>query len=351
MLIHSFPFAVIDDGLRPSYHEKALHLLEQANALQHESWKTLYCLAQQHLNMRNIDKAIHYIQHSLIINQSHLPSWHLLVLALSCSGQNNRPQALSAAGTGIEIALDQVSSSTSSADHLEQYLLMKMTYSRLLHASEGPETALEEHSWLFNLYGKWAAILKTEIGNSVNDPLVYGLRSVGGDPWYGCISHGRKEKKPRKTLLSGPFGSVTPTVSTTSLNSHYPLSTTSSSLTTMTTKSSNKFRRRRSASSSMIGNLESTLVIPHCDSASTLPIISDGNKAHLSSLAQRSPSLRKYASNSMLKIPSSHWSNPSTSRSTSLQPSPSQSNHSMAVSMNGSSSNDSISRQSSAGRQ
>jgi hypothetical protein len=347
MLTHSFPFAVIDDGLRPSYHENALSLLEQANALQHESWKTLYCLAHQHLNMRNIDKAIHSIQHSLSINKDHLPSWHLLVLALSCSGQNNRPQALSIASAGLEIALDQISSPTSSYDQLEQYLLMKMTYSRLLHSSEGPAVALEEHSSLFNLYSKWAATLKTEIGNSANNSSVREHQSMGVGQWHGCISNGRKDGKPRNILLSGPFGSVTPSVSTASLNSRYPLSTTSSSLTTTTTKSSNKFRRRRSASSSMVGNLEPTIVIPHCDSASVLTIASDGNKAHLSSLAQKSPSLRKYASNSMLKIPSSHWPNPSTSHSASLQSSPSQS---MAVSMNGGSSNDSISRQSSSGR-
>jgi hypothetical protein len=294
--------------------------------------------------MRNIDKAIHSIQHSLSINKDHLPSWHLLVLALSCSGQNSRPQALSIASAGLEIALDQISSPTSSYDQLEQYILMKMTYIRLLHSSEGPEMALHEHSSLFNLYGKWAATLKTEIGNSGNDSLVREHQFMGVGRWHGCISNGRKDGKPRKILLSGPFGSVTPSVSTASLNSRYPLSTTSSSLTTTTTKS-NKFRRRRSASSSMVGNLEPTIVIPHCDSASVLTIASDGNKTHLSSLAQKSPSLRKYASNSMLKIPSSHWPNPSTSHSTSLQSSSSQ-----TVSMNGGSSNDSISRQSSSGR-
>ncbi|KAI8329525.1 hypothetical protein BC941DRAFT_518674 [Chlamydoabsidia padenii] len=276
--------SVIDGKVRPKYHEKALGLLEQANKIQPDSWETLYCLARQHADMRHIDQAIYSVHHALTLNPDHVASWHLLALALSCPGQNKQAHALSIASAGLH--------STCSSKQVEQHLLLTMTHSRLLCALEGPEKALEAHASLFKLYGKWRSD-----------------EDVSGNPWHGRISHGVQTKVPRRITVSGPLGTPSPV----------PSSSSSSSTI--------KSRRRRSASSSMIGD---TNGFRNCDSALT----TNGDASP--------PPLRKHASNSMLRIPSSnqhHSLRPSSSLGTSLH---SSSSNRLDTSI----SNDSISKQS-----
>ncbi|KAI8339702.1 hypothetical protein BC941DRAFT_468971 [Chlamydoabsidia padenii] len=319
----------IDSEMRLQHYDKAISLLEQANTTWPDAWETHYCLALQHADMRNIDSAIYLIRRSLDLNMNHAPSWHLLALALSCPGQRDHSQALAIAAAGLDLGDNEtINKSESTYNQYEQQLLLKMTHNKLLNASEGSERALEEHASLLKLYGKWLA------AGSNDDYIDFSLMD-GGDgsnenAWYGRSFYGG-DKIPRKLVVSGSFGNVPSVVS--SSYSLYPASSTSSSLAPPTVKSS-KSLRRRSASSSMInhflvpGNNGINNDLTNCDSASvfTTTTFTQDNKnnnttypkskenSSPTTLAQRSHGLRKYASNSTLKVPGSstppsshHW--------------------------------------------
>lgn len=276
--------------------------------------------------MRNISKSIQSIRQSLDLNMHHPPSWHLLALALSCPGQQDHSQALAIAAAGLEVGDNgPASKCLSTYDQYEQQLLLKMTHNRILNASQGPEKALEEHASLLKLYGKW-------IAEGPNDDYIdFSLVDGGGDgnenAWYGQSFYGG-DKVPRKLVVAGAFGNIPSTGS--SSYSFYPVSSSSSSLAPATVKT-HKSLRRRSASSSMINHFithgvnDNSGDLTNCDSASvfttSVPADKSANTIDFGAkgenvpptLAHRSPGLRKYASNSTLKVPGSnppsshHW--------------------------------------------
>ncbi|KAI8089965.1 uncharacterized protein BX664DRAFT_386363 [Halteromyces radiatus] len=362
----------INSAKRPEYHEKALELLQQSNKILPDVWETYYYLAHQYADMRNISTAIQYIRQSLTLNSDHIPSWHLLTLALSCPGQEGYSQALSIASMGIQIGKKNIytlASTRSSIlattyDDEEQLLLLQLTHSKLTNVCEGPTQALETHPLLFKLYGQWV----TE-GTNYDDIDFSVLDDRNNDlPWSGRLfsTGDQSDKVPRPLIISGSFGNLR---SMSSLP-NYPTSTTSSSslisssAASTTTSKPHKSLRRRSASSSMISHFLSPNGAPNGDTVSVLSTKTVSNNDHYKSddkisfnMVQRSPSLRKYASNSMLKVPTtattttsghSHWHGLHLfpSRSTSRRiPSQSQSGDGFSV-IKDSISNDSLSKQS-----
>ncbi|ORZ07691.1 hypothetical protein BCR42DRAFT_472194 [Absidia repens] len=369
---------IVDSEQRPKYHEKALSLLQQANSILPDSWETHYYLAYQYASVRNIDLAIQSIRHSLDLNMSHVASWHLLALALSCSGQKDHSQALEIATIGLESGNDITNSRISLYEQHEQQLLLNMTYSKLVNVTKGSQKALEEHASLIKLYGKWL------VEGSTTDPIDFALVDYGVNggvdesehAWHGRTSYGDDDKVPRKLVVSGSFGN-SPSIVFSSHN--HDTTSTHSTLQVPSTNTTSKSLRRRSASSSMINNFTvsgngSETNLTNTESASVYtPSLSDNstskndtldlkspNGSTPSTIPQRNPSLRKYASNSTLKPTGSgqsshhHWHGIHLfpSRSTNRKYAVAQNNDNDAHSttttpMNISVSNDSLSRQTS----
>ncbi|ORY98882.1 hypothetical protein BCR43DRAFT_210215 [Syncephalastrum racemosum] len=139
-----------DISLRSSYHDKALDYLKTAHALGEDDWQTLYQLSLQYAETRDIQNAIPVVAKALQANPKHLPSWHLLTLLCSCPGQNDLHRALRTCELGLREAQDI------SQDTTEQHVLLKITQSLLLDATQGPEAALASHQALFALFGNLA---------------------------------------------------------------------------------------------------------------------------------------------------------------------------------------------------
>ncbi|CEI87832.1 hypothetical protein RMCBS344292_02240 [Rhizopus microsporus] len=142
-----------DPEVRPIYHEKALSYLKQSLEIDNQAWETYYQLALQQAEMHDIGQAIQSITHALQTNPSHLPSWHLLTLIVSCPIQGDFKQALKT----CEIGLQQVELKDD-YDEAEQFILFQMTHTWLLYALNGPEAALTSSGTLFSSYGKIAVV-------------------------------------------------------------------------------------------------------------------------------------------------------------------------------------------------
>ncbi|KAG0797788.1 hypothetical protein G6F22_004619 [Rhizopus arrhizus] len=142
-----------DPEVRPTYHEKALSYLKQSLEINNHSWETYYQLALQQAEMHDIGQAIQSITRALQVNSSHLPSWHLLTLIVSCPVQGDFKQALKT----CEIGLQQIELKDDH-DESEQFMLFQMTRTWLLYALNGPESALTSSEILFSSFGKIAVI-------------------------------------------------------------------------------------------------------------------------------------------------------------------------------------------------
>ncbi|KAI9283173.1 hypothetical protein BY458DRAFT_495654 [Sporodiniella umbellata] len=142
-----------DPEVRPTYHEKAIFYIKQSLEIDNESWETHYQLALQQAEMHDIGHAIQSITKALQINSSHLPSWHLLTLIVSCPVQGDFKQALKT----CEIGLQQIELKDDH-DESEQFMLFQITRTWLLYALNGPESALSSSETLFSSFNKMSVI-------------------------------------------------------------------------------------------------------------------------------------------------------------------------------------------------
>jgi hypothetical protein len=151
-----------------------------------ESWETYYQLALQQAEMHDVGQAFQSITKALQINSSHLPSWHLFTLVVSCPGQGDFKQALKTCQVGLqqsdmgEFSDNQTNQSgyngaikTWGHDESEYHILFQMTRTLLLFALNGPESALESSETLFTSYGR-IAVPENMLSSSEQDQLSYG---------------------------------------------------------------------------------------------------------------------------------------------------------------------------------
>lgn len=278
--------------------------------------------------MCNIDLAIQCIRKSLEINSNHLLSWHLLVLLLSCPGQNDIARSLEVATMGLQLANEYNNSITVTADQHEQYYLLKLTQIMLLNKQEGTETAIKELLLFFNQYGKW-------IGSEIDLEKMNSLYNVphfnenDSSSWFAQLLYNslkKRNKIPRNLVLSDSYDNI---------NSSTTASSPTSSIT-IQMNNNNKSFQHRSISSNTI-SYDKTNNNDFNDSTdnyakSIFTIKSDHHhqQKYLSPSTKRTSTLRKYSSNSMLKSnnnnsnghSNSHW------QSIHLFPSRSASKHS-----------------------
>ncbi|KAG1455959.1 hypothetical protein G6F56_006943 [Rhizopus delemar] len=142
-----------DPEVRPTYHKKALSYLKQSLDMDNQSWETYYQLALQQAEMHDIGHAIQSVTRALQTNPSHLPSWHLLTLIVSCPVQGDFKQALKT----CEIGLQQIELKDDH-DESEQFMLFQMTRTWLLYALNGADSALASSETLFSSFGKISVI-------------------------------------------------------------------------------------------------------------------------------------------------------------------------------------------------
>ncbi|KAI8144130.1 hypothetical protein BJV82DRAFT_77339 [Fennellomyces sp. T-0311] len=142
-----------DATLRSSYYEKGLESLYESVELDPNAWETYYQLALQHAEMHDIQQAVQTVAKSLQLNQTHLPSWHLLTLACSCPVQDDLVKALKTCEIGLQESEDPETQGGS-----EQRISLQITRTLLLGAIDGPEAALEAQEELFAVYGKISAM-------------------------------------------------------------------------------------------------------------------------------------------------------------------------------------------------
>lgn len=141
-------------------------------------------MALQQAEMHDIGQAVQSITKAIQSNPTHLPSWHLLTLIISCPNQGDYKQALKT----CEMGLQQASQAAGYADIIdnyngtghdeaEQHLTFQLTRTLLLYALHGPESALESSETLFGLYGKIAIPELSLSTNSQQDRLVGGAHN------------------------------------------------------------------------------------------------------------------------------------------------------------------------------
>ncbi|KAI9263323.1 hypothetical protein BDA99DRAFT_509951 [Phascolomyces articulosus] len=153
----------MDPTMRPEYHEKALHYLEESLKI-NESWETYYQLALQRGETRDIGQAIQATSKALQLNPRHIPSWHLLVLLCTCPMQGDMQQAFKTCETALEkvqdIIVDYHENELNNIelgtrpgfDDLSQYVSLETTHSMLLNIIKGPADALESQKDVFASY-------------------------------------------------------------------------------------------------------------------------------------------------------------------------------------------------------
>ncbi|KAI8147176.1 hypothetical protein BJV82DRAFT_665280 [Fennellomyces sp. T-0311] len=164
-----------DPDTRSEYHTKSIESLKKSIELQ-ETWQSYYELSVEQAVTRNLYDATASISRSIQLNQTHLPSWHLLALIHSCQ-ENKETQALQTLETGLQqsklqeysnITLAPVWSFTDEktvalyATVAESHLAMAMTEVQLLEKLEGPEAVLDLYTDLFSMYAKLSTHLETD---------------------------------------------------------------------------------------------------------------------------------------------------------------------------------------------
>ncbi|ORX42324.1 hypothetical protein DM01DRAFT_1341090 [Hesseltinella vesiculosa] len=327
---------------RVLYHDKALGYLKSAVTRAPESWQAHYQLGLQYARMRNIDQAVRYARHALQFAPSHLPSWHLLILALSTSDQQVKvngetlmtmAQAALAQYTYVtDTSLDRFSMAALEQQHTQR-LFLSITLNRLLYQCNGPREALNQHPDLFATYGQWC---QQHLGSAitVDPPYTSSHLATASSASFLTSWHHFDTTAPKPPTNYGwQFGNLAPSLlaphfapSSTSSMMVTPSASTnsiSSAMTTTTVKTTPAVPaptplppasslRRRSASSDMI---EQNRPQQYATDAYLSP--TPGNSASPDSrLAKRASSLRKHSSNSMLKT-NHYWQGLFPSRSTS----------------------------------
>ncbi|KAI7864851.1 hypothetical protein BDF14DRAFT_1731500 [Spinellus fusiger] len=140
-----------DPSLRPTYHEKAVQYLVQSIKIDANAWESYYQLALQQAEMREIRQAVQSISQSLQLNPGHIASWQLLTLACSSPVQNDIRQAVRTCEMGLK-----ESQPTDRYSETEQAILLQITQSLLLNATQGPAVALQSQRKVFESYSKIA---------------------------------------------------------------------------------------------------------------------------------------------------------------------------------------------------
>ncbi|CAG8451093.1 6862_t:CDS:10 [Ambispora leptoticha] len=153
-------FEASDPEVRPDLHEKAISALNKSIELDPECIESYYQLALEYAVIRKISQAIENIRQALALDNSNIPSWHLL--ALLCSSQKDIQGALKACEVAtkesdweiIDSSVDYGALTTIGNEDGEEFFAFKMTQRALLELMYGPETAILHHQGLFKLYGK-----------------------------------------------------------------------------------------------------------------------------------------------------------------------------------------------------
>lgn len=148
-----FHYLAIDPDRRPEFHRTAKKYLLQAVNIDGEAWQSWYQLAVERCQSRDTEHGIEAIVKSLQLNASHIPSWHLLALALSSPKiRDSKPgaliKALESCDAGLRVPLDSVWATDEDLGWQPNYerfverLELQVTRAILLSKIEGYDSAL-----------------------------------------------------------------------------------------------------------------------------------------------------------------------------------------------------------------
>ncbi|KDE09737.1 hypothetical protein MVLG_00139 [Microbotryum lychnidis-dioicae p1A1 Lamole] len=163
---------------RPRQHAEALRHLETAAQLNPNSWETLYHLAYQLAELRQIDPALDRARQAAALNNSSKEVWHLLGLLVAAQrdlgaalqvietslNDDDEDEADEAGVNGvrngqtksnsIENGLDRFEFSSDDTQRLQVEFSMRMTRNVVIEAMEGPEAALIDQQQLLADFSK-----------------------------------------------------------------------------------------------------------------------------------------------------------------------------------------------------
>ncbi|SCZ90370.1 BZ3500_MvSof-1268-A1-R1_Chr1-3g01947 [Microbotryum saponariae] len=163
---------------RPHQHAEALKHLETAVQLNPNSWETLYHLAYQLAELRQIDPALDRARQAAALNNSSKEVWHLLGLLVAAQkdlgaalqvietslDDDDEDEADEAGVNGvrngqpkfnsIENGLDRFEFSSDDTQRLQVEFSMRMTRNVVIEAMEGPEAALIDQQQLLADFSK-----------------------------------------------------------------------------------------------------------------------------------------------------------------------------------------------------
>ncbi|KAI8084650.1 uncharacterized protein BX664DRAFT_267192 [Halteromyces radiatus] len=143
-----------DPDSRSEYHQEALMSLEIAVTLNPDCWKSQYELGFQQFQIRDIQAASRSITRALQINQSYLPSWHLLALLYSSMDR------LISISAGLPVmSWTEEKNCRDILDLAESIIYIHLSQLACMAKMDGPETVLPELSHLFKLYRTMTAHL------------------------------------------------------------------------------------------------------------------------------------------------------------------------------------------------
>ncbi|CAG8433123.1 7787_t:CDS:10 [Ambispora gerdemannii] len=153
-------FEASDPEVRPDLHEKAISALNKSISLDSECVESYYQLALEYAVIRKTSQAIENTRQALVLDNSNIPSWHLL--ALLFSSQKDIQGALKACEVATkesdwettDSSVDYGALTAIGTEDGEEFFAFKMTQRALLELMHGPEAVILHHQGLFKLYGK-----------------------------------------------------------------------------------------------------------------------------------------------------------------------------------------------------
>lgn len=139
---------------RPSIQQNAIDAFQKSLEYISNKESTLYHLAFQYAEQREITDAILTIKHLVSQNYRPYQSLHLLSLLLSARGEYD--QAIQICQAAIQISGVEIRENCSHLDYKdrESIVEIKITLCALLEAKDGIHVAIEMHKSLFNFYSK-----------------------------------------------------------------------------------------------------------------------------------------------------------------------------------------------------